>query len=41
MVDTNMGEVSEIYTNDKWVKNNSDVVILSRYIEGGGDEGFC
>ena len=38
-IDTNMGEVSEKFTQMiNELKNDSDVVILSRYIEGGGDE---
>ena len=38
-IDTNMGEVSEKFTKMiNELKNESDVVILSRYIEGGGDE---
>ena len=38
-IDTNMGEVSEKFTQMiNELKNDSDVVILSRYVEGGGDE---
>ena len=34
-----MGEVSEKFTQMiNELKNDSDVVILSRYVEGGGDE---
>ena len=38
-IDTNMGEVSEKFTQMiNELKNDSDVVILSRYVGGGGDE---
>ena len=38
-IDTNMGEVSEKFTQMiSELNNNSDVVVLSRYVEGGGDE---
>tara|TARA_A100001011_G_scaffold355453_1_gene398643 strand:+ start:2661 stop:3374 length:714 start_codon:yes stop_codon:yes gene_type:complete len=38
-IDTNMGEVSIKFTDMiNELNNNSDVVILSRYVSGGGDE---
>ena len=38
-IDTNMGEVAIKFTDMiNELKNNSDVVILSRYVSGGGDE---
>ncbi len=38
-IDTNMGEVSEKFSEMiSELNNNSDVVVLSRYVQGGGDE---
>ena len=38
-IDTNMGETSVKFTAMiSELNNNSDVVILSRYVKGGGDE---
>ena len=38
-IDTNMGEVSEKFSEMiSELNNNSDVVVLSRYVKGGGDE---
>jgi len=38
-IDTNMGEVSEKFSEMiEELDNSSDIVVLSRYVKGGGDE---